>query len=856
MLKLKKYQERSLEILRKYLELARFEGGQKAYDKIQYERYNSSNYKPFQALAGLEDIPYICLRLPTGGGKTLLSAHSIALAGNAYIETEYPLTLWLVPTSIIKTQTLQTLQNPDHPNYQVLEKAFDGKFRVFDIADFRQIRPKDIEDSVCIVVSTFALLRVDKTDGRKAYDHDENLEPHFSKIPINVDEMEKGEDGKIKFSFVNLLNWHRPLVIVDEAHNAKTELSIDVLRRVNAACVIEYTATPAKNSNVIASVSAAELKAEQMIKLPIILSEHGSWEQAVTSAIQTRHKLQQAALKDKDYIRPIVLFQAENKNQDITVEVLENYLIEHEGIDRRQIAIATSDQKELDNIDLFNPNCEILYVITVQALKEGWDCSFAYVLCSVANTKSPVSVEQLLGRVLRMPYAAERTQADLNKAYAHVSSRSWPHAVSQLQDHLVNMGFEKQEVEECVHIQPFLFAQEETIKPFEVILTIEPDLLKLPDDARLLVKVHEVSSQIFELKAPKGLTQPLAKNLINCIGKEDRPEVTLKMKQYFGVRNLSPAASGECFVVPQLCLNFDDHLKLAEPEAYLDNRGWNLLDYPAILTKEEFTFDEQTKHYIVDIEGQKVISRFLHHSQQMSFKGFDHRITDNNLCFFLNKKLQAIDIKQEILLEFLRRVVKNLMMRGNLNIEKLWNAKSVLEKVLRAKIILYRKQAYTKAYQRCMFGQEAIVTVSLKDFSFSFDPNNYPANIYYNGSLRFNKHYYTNIAALNHEEEKCALAIDENPNVKYWVRNLSNQPKYAFWLPTSADRFYPDFVALLNDGRLLVIEYKGEHLDNEDTKEKELIGQVWAKESGNLFLIVWKEHEGKDIYAQIKAVTS
>ncbi len=480
MIKLKNYQEKSLETLRSFLGFCRFEGVNSAYDKIQYQRYGDTNFKPFQPLSGLGDVPYVCLRLPTGGGKTLLSAHTIAIASRSFIENEYPLTLWLVPTNTIKSQTLETLQNPDHANYQVLENAFNGRFKVFDIADFRQIRPQDISDSVCIVISTFASLRVDNTDGRKAYDHDENLEPHFSNIPNNTEGMERRENGKIKFSFANLLNWHRPLVIVDEAHNAKTDLSVEVLCRVNAVC------------------------AEQMIKLPIILSEHLSWEQAITASIQTRQRLEEIAVKDKDYIRPIILFQAENKDREITVEVLEKYLIENEGIARKQIAIVTGDQKELDNINLFNPNCEIRYVITVQALKEGWDCSFAYVLCSVANTKSATSVEQLLGRVLRMPYAKERTQADLNKAYAHVSSKSWPHAVSELHDRLVNMGFEQQEVEDCIYTQPPLLLAETPSNSFTVTLTAVPDLLNLDFAERALVTITKLSDEVFELKVDQG----------------------------------------------------------------------------------------------------------------------------------------------------------------------------------------------------------------------------------------------------------------------------------------------------------------------------------------------------------------
>ena len=109
----------------------------------------------------------------------------------------------------------------------------------------------------------------------------------------------------------------------------------------------EYTATPAKNSNVITSVSAAALKAEDMVKLPIILSDPSSWEQAIVNSIQTRQKLEDIATKDKDYIRPIILFQVQNKDQEITEEVLENHLIENEKIPQEQIAVSTEDKKSI-----------------------------------------------------------------------------------------------------------------------------------------------------------------------------------------------------------------------------------------------------------------------------------------------------------------------------------------------------------------------------------------------------------------------------------------------------------------------------------------------------------------------------
>ena len=856
-MKLKKYQEKSLEVLRRYLELSRFKGAKEAYDEVQYDRYENHNFRHFQPLIGLEQVPYTCLRLPTGGGKTILAAHTIHLAGESYIENEHPLTLWLVPTNIIKQQTLETLKNPDNANYKVLENAFNGRFRVFDIADFRQIRPQDISESACIIVSTFAALRVDKTEGRKVYDHDENLEPHFSKVPTHTINMERDQQsGQIKFSFANLLHWHRPLVIIDEAHNAKSDLSIEVLNRINAACVVEYTATPAKNSNIIYSVSAAELKAEEMIKLPIIFSDHISWEDAITASIQTRQKLEAIAAKDKDYIRPIILFQAENKDRKITAEILKKYLIENKGIDYNQIAIATGEQKELDTINLFDPYCPIRYIITVQALKEGWDCSFAYVLCSVANTKSATAVEQLLGRVLRMPYAKTRTEADLNKAYAHVSSQSWPHAVTQLHDHLVGMGFEQQEAEEFIYTQPSLFDPSNQIQePFEVITTNKPDLSHFDLVERSYINIEKTPAGNFLTRASKNIDQQFIENFAKTVeDKKDKKEIILKGQLYIKhqIKNLSPSQRDEPLSSPQLCLKFEDGAELAERELCLPETGWNLLDYYTPLSKDTFAIDEQAKQYVADISGQKITIKALCLTEQLKLDGISTDITELDLCRWLDLELHQIDIKQEILLEFLRRTVRDLLVRGDLNLPKLIRGKFILAKVICERIDAYRKQAYVKGYQTCMFGPEAIVSIDSKNFSFKFDPDNYPANLLYEGPVCFDKHYYPRIGVMNNEEAECAQAIDQNPLVKYWVRNLERQDRYSFWLPTSTDKFYPDFVAQLNDNRLLIVEYKGAHLANEDTKEKELIGKVWAEKSGNLFLMAWKKNEaGRNVCQQI-----
>ncbi len=281
-MKLKQYQTDTLSLLRRFFEEARTAGPKNVYEAITKEqelagrlgRYAGA-YNP---LAGLPNVPYVCLRLPTGGGKTILGACAIRTARDAWIEKDYPLVLWLVPTNTIRRQTAEALKNSRHAYRKVLDVAFDGRIRVFDIADFTHIRPHDLRDRCCIVVGTIQTLRVKSTEGRKVYAHNEDMEPHFSTLPANAPGLEKLENGGVKFSFANLLHIHRPLMIVDEAHNAVTRLTREMQARVNPCAIVEFTATPRLRSNILYSVTAQELKAEEMVKLPIMLSEHDTWQ--------------------------------------------------------------------------------------------------------------------------------------------------------------------------------------------------------------------------------------------------------------------------------------------------------------------------------------------------------------------------------------------------------------------------------------------------------------------------------------------------------------------------------------------------------------------------------------------------
>jgi len=339
------------------------------------------------------------------------------------------------------------------------------------VAEALSLSRPDAEGGACIVVATLQAFRVDDTAGRKVYQDAGALMDHFSGITreqVARLEIVEGTSRPVS-SLANLLRLHRPMVIVDEAHNARTPLSFETLARFAPSMILELTATPSMAtdrgsdnpaSNILFHVSAAELKAEEMIKLPIRLQTDSDWRKVIGQALDCQAALEDAARTEEqatgEYIRPIILFQAQSSSKTdpdrLTPEVVAEFLVNDKRIPRDQIAIHATGHAELDAIDdISASSCPVRYVITVQKLREGWDCPFAYVLCSVAELSSPTAVEQLLGRVLRMPKGRRKTNDLLNRAYAFVASSNFQAVAERLKDGLVDgAGFDRLEAAELV----------------------------------------------------------------------------------------------------------------------------------------------------------------------------------------------------------------------------------------------------------------------------------------------------------------------------------------------------------------------------------------------------------------------
>ena len=279
-------------------------------------------------------------------------------------------------------------------------------------------------------------------------------------------------------ALIQILRHLSPVVIVDESHNAGSDLSVEMLNNLNPSFVLDLTATPRKNSNIISYVDARELKKENMVKLPVIVYNRNSTKAVLEDAINLRNSLEQQAIIEEEtggrYIRPIVLFQAQPKtsNDSETFEKIKKMLLDV-GIPEEQIAIKTSKVDTLGKADLMSRDCPIRYIITVDALKEGWDCPFAYVLASIANKTSRVSVEQILGRILRQPYARKHQCGHLNTSYVLSCSANFHDTLENIVKGLNSAGFSRKDYRVGETEMPLIPPQEDTT-------IIQPEIPDIP----------------------------------------------------------------------------------------------------------------------------------------------------------------------------------------------------------------------------------------------------------------------------------------------------------------------------------------------------------------------------------------
>lgn len=869
---LKDYQEWTLEALRQYFqECSRTGDANVSFYSVTGKTLGKNI--PYNNVDELPGLPYVCLRIPTGGGKTVIACHGIGIAARELVQIENPVVLWLVPTNAILGQTIQALRDQNHPYRQAVESTI-GSVNVLDVESALYVKRAQLDGETTIILTTMQSFRVEDTIGRRVYRDSGDLMDHFTGIPPHiVDILEKGEWGNIIHSLANVLRMRRPIVIVDEAHNARTDLSFETLARFNPSCIIEFTATPAKDnhaSNVLYTVSATDLKSAQMIKIPIRLDTRPDWKELLSDAIHCRNGLEKKANLERqqtgEYIRPIMLIQAQAKRQGqetLSVEVVKKCLMADHNIPEEQIAISTGEIKDLDGIDILEPDVPIRYVITVQALREGWDCPFAYVLCSVAESRSATAIEQILGRVMRLPRATWKNNEELNIAYAFATSTSFSEVANTLTDALVQSGFEKQEAKDF--IIPSRIEQAglpfDDYESFMGRVTIDmpekPEIEKLSEETRKKVAFDDKKKKLsFYGKMSEDEREEIK---AACRTDEGRAGVDKAFFVSTGKspeEELTPSEKKIPFMIPLLSIRQGDLFEQFEETHFLDH-PWELSKCDALLSEEEYSSkrpEAQTGEIDITANG-RLEAKFVSKLQsQMGLFDSGENWSVADLVQWLDRNIPHTDISFEDTGIFLTQLVRMLIEQRGMSLEQLVLNKYRLKKAAEKKINDHRQNSKNKIYQALLFSDDAEVTVSPDIcFSYAADPWRYAYSKPYKGRYKFKKHYYPEIGDLEDkgEEFECAQFIDELDEIEFWVRNPVRRPGHSFWLQTSTDKFYPDFVCKLKDGRILVVEYKGGHLWNDEAKEKKALGELWAKRSDGTGLFVMPTDKN---YSEIRKV--
>ncbi len=420
-------------------------------------------YIPRTATSG-EPIPHVCLKVPTGGGKTLLGV--VALER---IKRETGFVLWIVPTRAIYEQTIKAFRTREHPYRQMLERISGGKVKLFE--KNHRFTQQDVESYLCVMM--LMLPSANRKKGRDFLKIFRDSGGYTSFFPeqddatANADlsrhhrDLEKSDDGDwVKHSLINVLKLIRPTVVLDEAHKAygandsSNKEFVQSVNQLNPRLVLELSATPKTGiSNILVNISGADLQAEEMIKLPIEIhnAENSDWKHTLAATQSKLNELEAEAEKlqssENRYIRPIALVRVQRTGGDqkqtglIHADHAREYLTRNLAVPENQIRVQSAEQKELAGEDLLSDMSAVRWIITKDALKEGWDCSFAYVLALLDNTTATTAMTQMVGRVMRQPHARRIAKGDaLNQCYIYCYNQKVSKAVEGVKAGLANEG--------------------------------------------------------------------------------------------------------------------------------------------------------------------------------------------------------------------------------------------------------------------------------------------------------------------------------------------------------------------------------------------------------------------------------
>jgi type III restriction enzyme len=873
-MELKSYQQKVIKDLELFLDYVQ------KYKKtdVAFNKYWEDKIGIYNPLNGEGMTPYknfipktasVCMKVPTAGGKTFIACNALHSIFSAYSSEMSKTVVWLVPWSNLLDQTVDNLRNHQHPYRTKLDSLFNNRVEVYEKKDLLQgsnFNPSVVKEQLSIIVMNFASLRANNKEDRKVYQENGQLAQFATQYKDDTHLLNDVDET----SLINVIRSLNPVLVVDESHNAESKLSVEMLNALNPSFVLELTATPKDNSNIVSMVPAIELKKEHMVKLPVIVYNHPDKTEVINSALHLQRKLEILSVKQEKeggkYIRPIVLFQAQsNINEDSTTFIKLKEQLLKIGIPEEQIKIKTANVNELKGVDLSSKDCPVRFIITINALKEGWDCPFAYILASLADKSSAVDVEQILGRVLRQPYVMMHTDPLLNVSYVLTASAKFNETIGNIVKGLKESGFSEKDYRER-DIMPeeakvpiienplkgFLFPEQiETTPETDEIeterITFVPGIESEEENLdpvvaeiqRIAVKEEEELNTVIV----KQSEQPLDENIFMELG--------TKVKRYKMVGLNKELASK--IVFPQFVLEVN--------QSDIFGTGKELLNQESLLSgfklsKEDsnINFDQLSSDlYKVDIEElnkDEYVPRWT--------KIEDARIKDPIIEHILAKpkEFQIKDIAHQLV-----QAVGNLYPIADQEV------RSYIERIInqlnaeQLQDILIRKLSYSdKIKEKIRFHADNYAETRFNDFITIGKIEAVPLwkfpDVIVPGVLGadISNSLYEREGEMNNFEIKVISDIASLPNIAFWHRNLGRGK--GFHINGFKSNHYPDFIALSKSGKVIIIETKGGDRDNSDSAAKCRLGSKWAELAGKdfLYFMIFEKNEVPGSFKLDKAI--
>lgn len=831
-MELKSYQKQVIQDLRTYLEyIERFWDYGEAYNQYWKDKWIRVDDLDPKALPSykntIKQCPHVCTKVPTAWWKTFIACNALRTIFDFYPALKEQVVVWLVPSRTILDQTYENLKNPDHPYRQKIETHFNGRVEVLskdDLIQWRWFNASSVKEQLTICVLSFDTFRSRRKDDRKIYQENGTLATWFVEY--------SGKDVQVEWSdetsLMHILNILNPVVVVDESHNAQTDLSIEMLTNLNPSFILDITATPREKSNIVSYVSPLELKQNNMVKLPVLVYNMHSKTDVIINAINLQKNLEKQAIEEEKkwgkYIRPIVLFQAEPRSSKDTetFEKIKNKLIKAK-IPEDQIAIKTADINEIKQWDLMSKDCPIRYIITVNALKEWWDCPFAYILASLANRSSHVDVTQILGRILRLPFVQQHASEFLNISYVFTASSSFNDTLKSIVEWLNNAWFSKltdrkesdidndfvRAVDTTENDPKDLFADTsddsddyaewiDEDRLGDELTTWDSDafLDKIADDAKSSIQGLEEQIKLQEAEWwlwDSDIASRIAKYMVKDLYKDD--VTPLQLPQFF-------------LKVPNQWL-FSEWDWLLPLERENLNEWFNLSSADTDISFQDVSVDvfqvdikKKNEDYVPQYErsNQKIKSMFLQYLEWQSEEK-QLQILANYVMWEI-KRLDDIDHKQ--LKKYVERVLAWLWT------DKLQDIKQnphiyALKIKIKVKQLLddHRANQFQKRMDQWKIEQKKYYKLP-KHIS--------PSEI----TPWVSKWLYTEEAKMNGFEEEVMLQFSSYENVAWRHKIIERQ-----WFRINGFiNHYPDFIIKLKNGKILIVETKWDDRDNSDSKKK------------------------------------